>query len=233
MITLRRAHERGHADHGWLNTHHTFSFNTYRDPDYDQFRVLRVMNEDRVAGGQGFGTHPHRDMEIISYVLAGGLEHRDSLGTGSVIRPGELQRMSAGTGVFHSEFNASPTEPAHFYQVWLLPNQQGVEPSYEQKAFPEQERTGRLKLVASPDGADGSLTIHQDARMFLANLKGSGPIEHPLGADRHAWLQVVRGSVNLNGDRLQTGDGAAASGERELRVEALGGAAEIMLFDLP
>lgn len=233
MIRIRKAGERGHANYGWLDTHHTFSFNTFHDPEFDNFRVLRVMNEDRIAGGQGFGSHPHSDMEIISYVLEGGLEHRDSLGTGSVIRPGELQRISAGTGVYHSEFNASKTDPAHFYQIWLLPNEKNAEPSYEQKSFSGTDRQGRMQLVVAPDGAEGSLTIHQDARMYLGDLGVGEVIVHSLDADRHAWLQVLRGSVSLNGEPLESSDGAAISDESELRIASASESAEVMLFDLP
>ncbi len=232
-IRTRKADERGHADYGWLDTHHTFSFNTFHDPEYEKFRVLRVMNEDRIAAGQGFGSHPHRDMEIISYVLEGGLEHCDSMGTGSVIRPGELQRMSAGTGVYHSEYNASKTDAAHFYQIWLHPDKKNAEPSYEQKSFPASDREGRMQLVVSPDGAEGSLTIHQNARMYLGNLGPGAQIVHPLDANRHAWLQVVRGRASLNGEQLETSDGAAISDESELRIDSQSESAHVMLFDLP
>lgn len=233
MIRIRKADERGHANYGWLDTHHTFSFNTFHDPELNNFRVLRVMNEDRIAGGQGFGSHPHSDMEIISYVLEGGLEHRDSLGTGSVIRPGELQRISAGTGVYHSEFNASKTDPAHFYQIWLFPNEKNVQPSYEQKSFSTTDRQGRMQLVVAPDGAEGSLTIHQDVRMYLGDLGADEVIVQSVEADRHAWLQVLRGSVSLNGEQLESSDGAAISDESELRIVSESESAEVMLFDLP
>jgi quercetin 2,3-dioxygenase len=232
MITVRRASERGHGQHGWLDTRHTFSFSDYYDPEHMGFRVLRVINEDRVAPGQGFGTHGHRDMEIISYVLDGALAHKDSLGNGSVLRPGEFQCMSAGTGIRHSEFNPSDSEPAHFYQIWLLPEQQGLAPGYDQRAFPEEERRGKLRLVASPDGRDGSLTIHQDARVFLASLGAGERASHDLASGRHAWLQVLRGTVQLGDEPLSAGDGAAASDEPTLAVLATG-PCEVMLFDLP
>lgn len=231
MRQLRRANERGHADHGWLNSFHTFSFADYQDPKHMGFRSLRVINEDRVSPGQGFGTHGHRDMEIISYVLEGALEHKDSLGNGEILRPGEFQRMSAGTGVRHSEFNPSPTEPVHFYQIWLLPKIHGVAPTYEQKHFSEDEKRGKLLLVASPDGADGSLTINQDAKVFLALLTTGESISRNLLPGRHAWLQVLRGSVRLDGELLVAGDGLAVSDEPSLTF--LGeNSAEVMLFDL-
>jgi quercetin 2,3-dioxygenase len=231
MIHIRQAADRGHFNHGWLETYHTFSFADYHDPRHMQFRALRVMNEDRVQPGRGFGTHPHRDMEIVTYVLSGALEHRDSMGNGEVLRPGEFQRMSAGTGITHSEFNPSPAEPVHLYQIWLLPERKGIEPSYEQKSFPAQERHNRLRLVAAPDAADGSLLIHQDARIFLASLDRAERITHSIAEGRFAWLQVLRGEVALNGQELQTGDGAAISDLSELTIEATRNA-EIMLFDL-
>ena len=230
-IRVRRASERGHAQYDWLDTWHTFSFDTYYDPAQMGFRALRVINEDRVQPGQGFGMHGHRDMEIITYVLEGALEHRDSLGTGSVLRPGEFQHMSAGTGIRHSEFNPSSTEPVHLYQIWLLPNQKGLPPSYEQKAFPEDEKRGRLRLVASPDAQDGSLLIHQDARVYLSTLDADQEIEHELHPGRHAWLQVLRGAVELNGQLLHASDGAAVSDETELSILA-NEHSEVMLFDL-
>ena len=231
MITVRKAGDRGRFDHGWLDTRHTFSFADYHDPSHMGFRGLRVINEDRVQPGQGFPTHGHRDMEIISYVLAGALEHKDSLGTGSVIRPGDVQRMSAGTGVRHSEFNHSPSESVHFLQIWILPHARGLEPGYEQKHFPEAEKRGRLRLVASREGADGSVTIHHDARVFAAILDPGQSVTHALGDGRHAWVQVARGAVTLNGVALGPGDGAAVSHEPAL---TLVGAepAEILLFDL-
>lgn len=231
-IHVRRAAERGHALYDWLDTWHTFSFDTYYDPAHMGFRVLRVMNEDRVQPGQGFGMHGHRDMEIITYVLEGALEHRDSLGTGSTLRPGEFQRMSAGTGIRHSEFNPSPTEPVHLYQIWLLPDQKGLPPSYEQKAFSEEERRGRLRLVASPNAQEGSLLIHQDARVYLSTLDANQEVRYTLRPGRSAWLQVLRGAVTLNGEPLATSDGAAVSNEGDLAIRA-NEPAEVMLFDLP
>lgn len=231
-IQVRRAAERGHAHYDWLDTWHTFSFDTYYDPAHMGFRSLRVINEDRVQPGTGFGMHGHRDMEIITYVLEGALEHRDSLGSGSVLRPGEFQRMSAGTGIRHSEFNPSATESVHLYQIWLLPDQQGLPPSYEQKAFPEAERQGRLRLVASPKAEDGSLQIHQDARVYLSTLEAGQEVRHDLSPGRHAWLQVLRGSVALSGHPLATSDGAAVSGESVLSIQARE-PSEVMLFDLP
>lgn len=231
-IRVRRANERGHAQYDWLDTWHTFSFDTYYDPAQNGFSVLRVINEDRVQPGQGFGMHGHKDMEIITYVLEGELEHRDSLGSGSVLRPGEFQRMSAGTGIRHSEFNPSSSESVHLYQNWLLPKQKGLTPSYEQKSFSEDERRGRLRLVASPEAQDGSLLIHQDARVYLAILEAGQEIQHQLLQNRHAWLQVLRGAVQLNGHALETSDGAAISDETPLSLRA-NEAAEIMFFDLP
>jgi quercetin 2,3-dioxygenase len=231
MITIRKADERGHANHGWLDTYHTFSFSSYRDPRHMNFRALRVMNEDFVAPGQGFGTHPHSDMEIVTYVLEGALEHRDSMGNGEVLRPGEFQRMSAGTGITHSEFNPSPDEPVHLYQIWLLPEKRGIEPSYEQKTFDAAERHNRLRLVVSPNAADGSLLIHQDARIFLANLDEQTTVTHELADSRHAWLQVLRGQVSVGGQLLSAGDGAAFSDERYLEIVG-DTSAEVMLFDL-
>ena len=202
-----------------------------RDPQHMGFRSLRVMNEDVVQPGQGFGTHPHHDMEIVTYVLEGALEHKDSMGKGEVLRPGEFQRMSAGTGITHSEFNPSDSEPVHLYQIWLLPERKGIEPSYEQKRFPEDERDNRLRLVASPDAVDGSLLIQQDVRIYLSSLDEGMEVAHELGADRHGWLQVLRGEVSLNGHRLKVSDGAAVSNESRLVIRAYG-PAEIMLFDL-
>lgn len=230
MITPRRAAERGHADHGWLDTRHTFSFADYHDPRHMGFRALRVINEDRVQPGQGFPTHGHRDMEIVSYVLAGALEHRDSLGTGSVIRPGEVQRMSAGTGVLHSEFNASLTELVHFLQIWILPERRGLPPGYEQKAFGEARR-GRLCLVASPDGRDGSLTVHQDVCLYAGVLDPGASVTHPLAPGRHGWVQVARGALTVGTHRLLAGDGASISDETALPLRAEE-ASEVLLFDL-
>jgi len=230
-IVMRQAADRGHADHGWLDTRHTFSFASYYDPRFVGFRALRVINEDRVAPGQGFPTHAHRDMEIISYVLEGGLEHRDSLGTGSVIRPGDVQRMSAGTGVRHSEFNASPSEPVHFLQIWIEPATSGIAPGYEQKAFSDEDKRGRLRLVASPDGADGSVTIHQDARAYATRLAPGVEVVHRLAPGRHAWVQVARGALSLGGQRLGQGDGAAVSDESTLKLVG-NKDAEALVFDL-
>jgi redox-sensitive bicupin YhaK (pirin superfamily) len=231
MMRVRRASQRGHFDHGWLDTQHTFSFARYYDPGQMGFRALRVINEDRVQPGRGFGSHGHEDMEIVTYVLAGALAHRDSLGSGSTLRPGELQRMTAGTGITHSEFNPSDTEPVHFYQIWLEPEREGLEPSYEQKAFPEEERRNWLRLVASPDGREGSLTIRQDARLYLASLDGGRDVRHEVSPGRHAWLQVLRGDVSLNGLPLSAGDGAAVSAESSLMIKA-DGPSEVLLFDL-
>jgi redox-sensitive bicupin YhaK (pirin superfamily) len=231
MMHVRKAGARGHADHGWLDTRHTFSFADYFDPAHMGFRTLRVINEDRVQPGQGFGTHGHRDMEIVTCVLSGALEHRDSLGNGSVLRAGELQRMTAGTGVRHSEFNPSATEPVHFYQIWLLPERKGLEPGYEQRRFDPQEQRGRWRLVASGQGRDGSLTIRQDADLFLSSLAAGQRVAHAFGAGRHGWLQVLRGRVEANGVALAAGDGVAVSDEARLEVAGLE-EAEVMLFDL-
>ena len=231
MIRIRRAADRGHFNHGWLDTFHTFSFGEYFDPAHHNFRALRVMNEDRVAPGQGFGMHGHRDMEIVTYVLSGALQHQDSLGNGEILRPGEFQRMSAGTGIRHSEFNPSATEPVHLYQIWLTPRQLGLQPGYEQKAFAESERLNRFRLVASPDGADGSLTIQQDARVFLATLSLGESISYEMAPERCAWLQVLRGRVMLNDISLETSDGAAVSDEKPLFLSPLE-PTEVMLFEL-
>jgi quercetin 2,3-dioxygenase len=231
MLTIRRADDRGHADHGWLNSHHSFSFADYYDPAHMGFRGLRVINEDRVAPGRGFGTHPHRDMEIVSYVLDGGIEHRDSMGTGSVIRPGDVQRMTAGTGVTHSEFNASKTEPVHFLQIWLLPGMRGLKPSYEQKTFSREEKSGRLRLVASPDGSDGSVTIHNDTRLHAGIFDQGQSARYELASGRHAWVQVARGKVRVNGQELSVGDGAALSDEQAIQIEGID-AGEVLVFDL-
>jgi redox-sensitive bicupin YhaK (pirin superfamily) len=231
MIQVRRGVDRGHFDHGWLDTYHTFSFARYYDPRQMGFRALRVINEDRIGPGRGFGTHGHEDMEIVTYVLDGALAHRDSLGTGSTLRPGELQRMTAGTGITHSEFNPSDTAPVHLYQIWLRPEREGLAPSYEQKAFPEPERRNRLRLVAAPDGRDGALSIRQDARLYLAALDGGREVSHELTTGRHAWLQVLRGGISLNGQTLSAGDGAAVIAESELTIQA-DGSSEVLLFDL-
>ena len=231
MLQLRKAGERGHAQHGWLESHHSFSFADYHDPAHMGFSVLRVINEDFVAPAQGFPTHPHRDMEIITYILEGTLEHKDSLGTGSIIRPGEVQRMSAGTGIRHSEFNPSKIEPVHLLQIWILPNRQGVTPSYEQIRIEPADIANRLRLVASPDGDGGSVTIHQDARVYAAHLEGA-EITQALAPGRRAWLQVARGSLALNGQTLTAGDGVGIQNESRLTLKAED-AAEILLFDLP
>ena len=231
MLRLRQAQDRGHANHGWLDTWHTFSFSSYQDPQHVRFRALRVMNEDVVAPGQGFGTHPHDNMEIVTYVLSGALEHRDSMGNGEVLRPGEFQRMTAGTGITHSEFNPSPTEPVHLYQIWLFPDRKGHTPSYEQKQFDAAGRRDRWQLVASPNGDDGSLRIHQDARIFLGDLSTGTSLHYELRPERHAWLQVLRGELTLNGQRLETSDGVAISEETKLDLTT-NTTAEVMLFDL-
>ena len=231
MITLRAAGERGHANHGWLDSHHTFSFANYYDARHMGFRALRVINEDRVAPGQGFGAHPHRDMEIISYVLDGGLEHRDSMGTGSIIRPGDVQRMSAGTGVSHSEYNHSKDSPVHFLQIWLMPSELRVKPSYEQKTFSRDEKQGRLRLVASPDGSDGSVSIHSDARLYAGLFAKGERASLPLAKGRHAWVHVARGSVRVNENDLSAGDAAALSDEASVELEGVGDG-EVLVFDL-
>jgi redox-sensitive bicupin YhaK (pirin superfamily) len=228
MLTVRKAEERGHADHGWLDTHHTFSFGDYYDPRHMGFGPLRVLNDDTVAAGGGFPTHGHRDMEIISYVLEGALEHRDSLGTGSVIRPGDVQRMSAGRGVRHSEFNASKTDKVHFLQIWIVPRGEGLAAGYEQKRFEDADKRGRLRLVASPDGDQGSVTIQQDARMFAA-LAGAQPIIHPF-AGRRGWLHVARGHAAVNGQGLSAGDGLAIEREDQLTITSAS-EAEVLLFE--
>ena len=231
MITIRKAEERGHFNHGWLDTYHTFSFADYYDPEHMGFRALRVINEDRVQPGRGFGAHSHRDMEIISYVLEGELEHKDSMGTSSIIRPGEVQRMSAGTGVTHSEFNASRSELVHFLQIWILPERPGGKPGYEQKAFPEAERKGKLRLVASPDGRDGSVTIRQDVTLHTALLCTGEALRHALEPGRHAWVHVARGQVEIGGEQLEAGDAAAISDARGLELSGRD-ASEVLLFDL-
>jgi redox-sensitive bicupin YhaK (pirin superfamily) len=231
MIQIRKSQDRGHFDHGWLNTYHTFSFSEYHDPKFMGFRALRVINEDRVEPGQGFGTHGHRDMEIITYVLEGALEHKDSMGNGEILRPGEFQHMSAGTGIRHSEFNPSATEPVHLYQIWLLPKQNGIAPSYDQKPFADAEKQGKLRLVASPDGADGSLTIQQDAKVYLATLTIGASLNHDIPNGKYAWLQVLRGQVTVNGQVGEAGDGFAVSDEARLTIAGRE-PAEIMLFDL-
>lgn len=234
MIQIRKSGERGHFDFGWLDTNHTFSFGDYHDPKSMGFRSLRVINEDVVAPGQGFGRHPHQDMEIITYVLSGSLAHQDWVNGkpthAQTLTPGEVQHMTAGTGVEHAEFNASKTEPVHLLQIWIKPSARGLPPSYDQKRFPEDDRRGKLRLVASPDGAEGSVKINQDARLYATLLDKGQRAELPLGADRHAWVQVARGSAALNGQKLAQGDGAAVSGEARLTLEGEG--AELLVFDL-
>jgi redox-sensitive bicupin YhaK (pirin superfamily) len=231
MIKVRKSNERGHADHGWLDTRFTFSFADYYHPEHVQFRTLRVMNDDRVAGGGGFPTHPHRDMEIVTYVLEGALAHKDSMGNGSVIKAGDVQYMSAGTGVAHSEFNASQTEPVHLYQIWMFPDKQGHQPAYDQKNFSEEEKRGRLRLVVSPDGRDGSLKIRQDNELYATVLGPGESVKHQLKSQRHAYVQVTRGSVTLNGKALEVGDGAEISKEKALELTGVEDA-EVLLFDL-
>ena len=231
MLTIRRAEDRGHEDHGWLDTYHTFSFADYHDPRYTGHGPLRVLNDDTVAPGGGFPTHGHRDMEIISYVLAGALEHKDSLGTGSVITPGDVQRMSAGPGVRHSEFNASKTEPVHFLQIWVLPERGGLPAGYEQKRFEDEDKRGRLRLVASRDGAAGSVRLQQDLRMFATLLGGGQSVDHALGG-RSGWLHVARGSALVNGHDLGAGDGVAIEGEPHLSISSRD-SGEVLLFDYP
>jgi redox-sensitive bicupin YhaK (pirin superfamily) len=233
MLILRKSGDRGTANLGWLYSRHTFSFGDYYDPRHMGFGPLRVINEDRVSPGQGFGTHGHRDMEIISYVLEGALEHKDSIGTGSVIRPGDVQVMSAGTGIRHSEFNHSKTEPVHFLQIWVVPDHEGIAPRYEQKRFPDDEKRGRLRLVGSSDGHDGSIVIHQDVQLFAALMNTGEQVTHALSPGRKAWLQVVRGAVQLNGHEMSAGDGAAAEGEPAMSVVANKAGAEVLVFDLP
>jgi len=231
MINIRKASKRGHFNHGWLDTYHTFSFGEYYDPAHMGFRSLRVINDDRVQPGQGFGTHSHRDMEIVTYVLEGALEHKDSMGNGSILRAGALQRMTAGMGVRHSESNPSNQEAVHFYQIWLLPDRKGLKPSYEDIALGESEKLGRFCLVASPNGAEGALTIHQDARLYLAALLPGRAVSHEIERGRAAWLQVLRGTVNLLGNDLSAGDGVAITDETEVAVEAAI-PSEVLLFDL-
>ncbi len=231
MFKIRKAAERGHANHGWLDSHHTFSFADYHDPDHMGFRALRVINDDRVDGGQGFGAHGHREMEIISYVLDGALEHKDSTGTGAVIRPGDVQRMSAGTGITHSEKNASPTTEVHFLQIWIVPSDRGVAPGYAQKAFTDEDKRGRLRLVVSHDGEDGSITMHSDARVYAGLFNSGESADLPLAPGRHAWLQVARGAVRVANTDLSEGDGIAISDEATLHIEGTTGG-EVLVFDL-
>jgi len=231
MITIRKSDDRGHADHGWLDTRFTFSFADYYDPKHEQFRTLRVMNDDRISGGGGFGTHPHRDMEIVTYVLEGALAHKDSMGNGSTIRPGDVQYMSAGTGVAHSEFNASKTEPVHLYQIWMFPDKLGYKPAYDQKNFSVDEKRGKLRLLASPDGREGSVKIRQDNELYATVLGSGESVKHELKPQRHAYVQVARGSVTLNGKKLDTGDGAAISEEKSVELTGVNDA-EVLIFDL-
>ena len=231
MITRRPAGARGYTKLAWLDSRHTFSFGDYYDPTHMGFRHLRVINEDQVQPGTGFGTHGHRDMEIITYVLDGALEHKDSLGTGSVIYPGDGQRMSAGTGIRHSEYNPSQTEPVHFLQIWILPEREGIAPSYEQRAFPPEEKRGTLRLLAAHDGREGAITVHQDVDLYVSVLAPGEQVSHRTRPGRHAWLQVARGAVALNGLPLHAGDGAAVSAEGQLDIRA-SDTAEILLFDL-
>ena len=231
MINIRKSDERGRANHGWLDTHFTFSFADYYDPEHVQFRTLRVMNDDRVAGGGGFPMHPHRDMEIVTYVLEGALEHRDSMGNGSVIAPGDVQYMSAGTGVMHSEFNASKSKPVHLYQIWMLPQKKGFKPAYDQKTISEAEKRGKLRLVASPDGREGSVKIRQDNELYATVLGKGESVKHVLKPERYAYVQVARGSVTLNGTQLAEGDGAAISAEKAVELTGVNDA-EVLLFDL-
>lgn len=232
MIQVRKSAERGHFDFGWLDTHHTFSFGDYHDPRAMGFSALRVINEDTVAGGHGFPTHPHRDMEIITYILEGALEHKDSLGTGSVIRPGDVQRMSAGTGIRHSEANPLKDQATKLLQIWIFPKENGLKPSYEQTAFSREEREGKLRLVGSQDGRDGSVTIHQDVDLYASLLKAGESVSLSLKPERLAWLQVARGQVSLNGQSLSQGDGAAVTEETALTIAGVE-EAEVLLFDLP
>jgi redox-sensitive bicupin YhaK (pirin superfamily) len=233
MITIRHAKERGVANFGWLDSRHTFSFGEYYDPAKMGFGPLRVINEDRVSPGQGFGTHGHKDIEIISYVLEGALEHKDSIGTGSVIRPGDVQVMSAGTGIRHSEFNHSKTEPVHFLQIWVMPDRQGIAPRYEQKTFPDAEKRGRLRLVGSSDGRDGSVVIYQDVELLASLLTAGEKVTHELASGRKSWIQVVRGAVALHGRDLAAGDGAAVANEPDLSITAKVDNTELLVFDLP
>lgn len=232
MITIRPAQERGAANFGWLDSRHTFSFGNYYDPKHMGFANLRVINEDKVTAGQGFGTHGHRDMKIISYVLEGALEHKDSIGTGSVIRPGDVQRMSAGTGIMHSEYNHSDIEPVHFLQIWILPDKKGIEPSYEQKTFTNEEKSGTLRLVGSRDGREGSITIHQDVNLYATLLKDGEEVSHCLANERVVWVQVVRGAVQLNHQSLTAGDGVAIAQEENITLRGAGNNAEVLLFDM-
>ncbi|MCI0453553.1 MAG: pirin family protein [Candidatus Dadabacteria bacterium] len=231
MIKIRKSHERGHTNLGWLDSYHTFSFGDYYDPKHMGFRSLRVINEDWVKPSAGFGAHPHRDMEIITYVLEGALQHKDSMGNGSTITPGEIQRMSAGTGVTHSEYNRSRTEPVHLLQIWILPTKKNIEPSYEQREFNPGEKQGKLRLVATSDGRDSTVTVHQDVNLLASLLAPGENITYSLKPDRHAWVQIANGSVIMNGHELKHGDGASVSEEVNLEISA-SESSEILLFDL-
>jgi quercetin 2,3-dioxygenase len=231
MITIRSAQERGHAQHGWLDSYHTFSFGNYYDPNHMGFRALRVINEDRVDPGEGFATHSHRDMEILTFVLDGAVAHKDSIGNIATIRPGEIQRMTAGTGISHSEYNPSNTEVAHFLQIWILPDRAGLTPSYEQVAFPLEERLGKLRLIASPDGRDGSVTVHQNVELYTAVLQSAQQVAYQLKPDRHGWLQITRGVILLNNQPLEAGDGVAIAPGQAITIQASKDA-EILLFDM-
>jgi len=231
MIDLRKGSDRGHFDHGWLKTYHTFSFADYFDRDHMSFSSLRVINEDYVHAGKGFGTHPHRDMEIITYILEGQLAHKDSMGNGSIIKPGDVQRMSAGTGVTHSEFNASQDEIVHLLQIWILPKYSGLQPSYEQKYFDAREKQNKLRLVASPDGREGSVTIHQDASMYASILSKGKELSFSLANSRRAYIQVLRGALKVNSERLNAGDGAKITGEKVINLAAAD-ESELLMFDL-
>jgi len=232
MQQIRRSHERGYADHGWLKSYHTFSFADYWDPDHVEFGPLRVINEDRVAPGAGFGTHGHRDMEILSYVLDGQLQHKDNMGNGSVIEPGDVQRMSAGRGVLHSEFTPSRDQPVHFLQIWILPAKSGIDPGYEQKRVEAADKRGKLRAIASPDGRDGTVTVHQDATVYAAMLDGAESARHALAPGRRAYVHVARGSIRVNGQALAAGDAAKLEREPEVVLDN-GRGAEVLLFDLP
>jgi redox-sensitive bicupin YhaK (pirin superfamily) len=232
MIQIRRGKDRGHANHGWLDTYHSFSFSDYHDPKFMGFRSLRVINEDWVKPGYGFPAHPHRDMEIITYVLEGSLEHKDSMGTGSVIRPGEIQKMSAGTGVRHSEFNHSKSEPVHLYQIWILPEKEGLKPMYEQKAIPLEDKQGKLRLIASPNPGEGAVQLSQDAQLYTVQLDSGKTVEHKLDDGRYAWVQVTRGAVNVAGSKLNAGDGAAVTQEKLVQLTGAKEGGEVLLFDL-
>ncbi len=232
MLTLRHSKDRGHVDHGWLNARHSFSFGGYHDPDHMGFRVLRVINEDVIAAGMGFGTHPHRDMEILTYVIEGALQHKDNMGNGSIIRPGDVQWMSAGTGIQHSEFNPSPDDPTHLLQIWILPDRRGRQPDYAEKNYPEAERRDQLCLVASGDGADNSILWGQDVRLYASLMSAGKDTELGLAVGRHAWIQVVRGALDINGKNLGSGDGAAVSDESRLEIKT-DKESEFLVFDLP